>query len=466
MTADPIDLRDALQSTHTSAVSDSLASRLAAAGAGPEASDPVRELRERIHTDLLDRIASQVDEGIAGEAELEQRVRGALPEMIATSQVPLTADQQLQLIELMVDDVIGLGPLEPLLANDDLTEIMVNRFDHIYVADRKGVHLTDVTFASEAHLRRVIDRIVAGVGRRIDEQSPRVDARLEDGSRINATIPPIAIDGANLTIRKFSKKMLTAAELISFGSFTEDAATFLDAAVKGRLNIIVAGSTDSGKTTTLNMLSGFIQEDHRLITIEDIAELRLQQEHVIRLETRPPSIEGTGEITMQELVKNSLRMRPTRIIAGEVRDGAAMDMLEAMSTGHEGSLSTLHANSARDVIDRLCRMVLMAGTRLEVPVIREQIASSVDLIIFQKRMRDFSKKVITITEITGMEGDKVTMQDIFHRNKAGELVAAGVIPHKLDRMADEGIEVPRSLFAADEYTRRLLLQQQELGGAR
>ena len=332
---------------------------------------------------------------------------------------------------------------------------MVNGPDSVYVEKKGRLVRSDVAFKDDQHVMRVIEKIVAPLGRRIDESSPMVDARLPNGSRVNVIIPPLSLNGPTITIRKFSEKPYTVKDLINFGTFTPDVAILLKACVEARLNIVVSGGTGSGKTTTLNVLSSFIPDDERIVTIEDAAELQLMQEHVVRLETRPPNIEGKGVITIRDLVRNSLRMRPDRIIVGEVRSGEALDMLQAMNTGHDGSLTTGHANTPRDMLSRLETMVLMAGMELPVKAIREQIASAIDIIVQQSRLKDGSRRITYITEITGMEGDVITMQDIFVFNQhsrdekgriTGELVPTGIKPRFSEKMKDEGIFLPNELF--------------------
>jgi pilus assembly protein CpaF len=362
-----------------------------------------------------------------------------------------------RITQQIADEILGYGPLEPLLADPTLSEIMVNGHDIIYVERSGKLQRVEAAFADEAHLRRVIDKIVGKIGRRVDEASPMVDARLPDGSRVNAIIPPLALDGSKLTIRKFSADPYTVQDLINFGSLSRASADLLEACVRGRLNILVSGGTGSGKTTTLNVLSSFIPTDERIVTIEDAAELRLHQEHVLRLESRPANIEGTGAVTIRDLVRNSLRMRPDRIVVGEIRDAAALDMLQAMNTGHDGSISTLHANTPRDALARLETMVLMAGMDLPVRAIREQVASAVDLIIQQTRLKDGTRRITAVTEIVGMEGDIVTLQDAFvfdysagyddQGRSRGHLRSTGLRPRFLERLADHGVHIDPSLFA-------------------
>ncbi|MDW7670241.1 MAG: CpaF family protein, partial [Bacillota bacterium] len=355
----------------------------------------------------------------------------------------------------MVDEIIGFGPINPLLQDPDVTEIMVNGPRQIY-AERGGkLQLTNVHFRDDDHVINVIERIVAPIGRRIDESSPMVDARLPDGSRVNAIIPPLALSGPTITIRKFAVEPFTVRDLVAFGTMTQEMADFLDACVRGRLNIFVSGGTGSGKTTTLNVLSSFIPETERIVTIEDAAEIQLRQPHVITLESRPSNIEGKGAVTIRDLVKNSLRMRPDRIVVGEVRSGEALDMLQAMNTGHDGSLTTGHANTPRDMIARLETMVLMAGMDLPIRAIREQIASAVDLIIHQSRLRDGSRRITHMTEVQGMEGDTITLQDIYRFKQSGidergkvvgEFVSTGIRPKFTEMLESNGIQLSHELF--------------------
>jgi len=388
---------------------------------------------------------------------LTEQVRALTSSMLQEEGQALPLTMRREIVEGVVSEVVGFGPLEKLLADDDVTEIMVIHSKLIYVEKRGRLVKAEETFQDDGHVLRIIERIVSPLGRRIDESSPMVDARLPDGSRVNAIIPPLAIKGPCLTIRKFSRDPLRAEDLIRFGSITEQMSNFLRACVAGRLNVIVSGGTGSGKTTTLNVLSSFIPSDERIVTIEDAAELQLQQEHVVTLESRPANLEGKGEITIRHLVRNSLRMRPDRIIVGECRGGEALDMLQAMNTGHDGSLTTAHANSPRDCVARLETMVLMAGTQLPVRAIREQIASAVNVIIQQSRLRDGSRKVTYITEVQGMEGDTVVLQDIFRFDQKGldsngrvigALKPTGLRPHFLQTLIAEGIVLPKDIFSA------------------
>jgi pilus assembly protein CpaF len=358
------------------------------------------------------------------------------------------------MLEQITDEIIGLGPLEPLLRDESITEVMVNGPRQVYIERSGKLELTNVVFQNDDHVMRIIDRIIAPIGRRVDESSPMVDARLTDGSRVNAIIPPLSLVGPVITIRKFSASPFTVDDLVRFGTATSDMFDFLRACVEARLNIFVSGGTGSGKTTTLNVLSSFIPNDERIVTIEDAAELQLRQEHVVTLESRPPNIEGKGAIPIRELVRNSLRMRPDRIIVGECRSGEALDMLQAMNTGHDGSMSTGHANSPRDMLSRLETMVLMAGVDLPVRAIREQVASAVDLIVQQSRLKDGTRKIVNITEVQGMEGDVIVMQDVFVFEQTGvvegkiqgRLKATGIRPKFVEKFEVMGIHLPAGLF--------------------
>lgn len=432
------------------------------AAGGPRRTDPMAEVKERVHRELMNDLGPRLYDPHLKEAELASQVRQTLQEVISTEQTPLSHADRARISQEISDEILGHGPIEPLLRDSEVTEIMVNGADQIFIERAGKIEGVDARFSSEAHLRRVIDKIVARVGRRIDESSPLVDARLPDGSRVNAVVPPVALDGALLTIRKFSEDPFSASDLIAFGTITPGVRDFLDACVRGRRNIIISGGTGSGKTTTLNVISSFIPDDERIVTIEDAAELRLQQRHVLRMESRPPNIEGRGHIAIRDLVKNSLRMRPDRIVVGEVRDGAALDMLQAMNTGHDGSITTVHANSPRDALARLETMVLMAGLDLPVRAIRDQVSSAVDLVIQQARLKDGSRRVVQISEVVGMEGDVVTMQDIFTFDYSagrdetgrfrGQLVSTGIRPKFAQDLADVGVELPLQLFVLGSRT--------------
>lgn len=420
--------------------------------------DAFAALKQRAATALFERMGARFNDSSLTEQELRRTAREELIRIIDTEQVPLTSEERTRLVADVADDVLGYGPLQRLLDDPAVTEIMVNRMDQIYVERKGTLTLTDSRFSSEEHLRKVIERIVSKVGRRIDESSPLVDARLEDGSRVNAVIPPLAVGGSSLTIRKFSKVPLTVQNLIDFGTLTPEMAELLNACVKAKLNIIVSGGTGTGKTTLLNVLSSFLPADERIVTIEDAVELQIQQEHVVRLESRPPNTEGKGEITIRDLLRNSLRMRPDRIVVGEVRGGESLDMLQAMNTGHDGSLSTVHSNSPRDAIARLETLVLMAGMDLPLRAIREQIASAVNLIVQISRLRDGSRRITHVTEVQGMEGDIVTLQDAFVFDYSagvdssgkflGKPVPTGIRPRFIDRFEDMGIHVSAGVFGA------------------
>jgi pilus assembly protein CpaF len=424
---------------------------------GRGGSELLTEVRKRIHRALVDSMGPKLYDDAGSDAELAERVQETISTLLAREETPLNGADRARIAQEVNDEILGHGPIEPLLRDPNVSEIMVNGPRRIFVERSGRLHLVDAEFADENHLRRVIDRIVSRIGRRVDEASPMVDARLPDGSRVNAVVPPIALDGSSLTIRKFSTDPLQVQDLINFGTLTPQTAELLQACVKGRLDIVVSGGTGSGKTTTLNVLSGFIPEDERVVTIEDAAELQLHQEHVLRLESRPANAEGRGEIKIRDLVRNALRMRPDRVVVGEVRDGAALDMLQAMNTGHDGSLTTVHANTPRDSIARLETMVLMAGMDLPIRAIREQIASAVDLIIQVSRLKDGSRKITHITEVVGMEGEVVTLQDLFvfdfkagmdeNGKFRGGLVSTGLRPRFLEEMASHGVTVPNEVFA-------------------
>ncbi|GAA3937262.1 CpaF family protein [Microbacterium soli] len=432
--------------------------------------DPLAGVKEKAAQELFGRIGVRLNDSTLTEQQLHDLARKELAEIVAGEQLALTITERNRLIDDISADVLGYGPLEPLLDDDNITEIMVNRYDRIYVEVRGRIMPVAARFTGEPQLRRVIERIVARVGRRIDESSPMVDARLEDGSRVNAVVPPLAVDGSSLTIRKFAATPYTVQDLIGFGSVTPQVAAVLDAAVKAKLNIIVSGGTGTGKTTLLNVLSSFIPGDERIVTIEDAVELQLQQEHVVRLESRPANIEGRGEVTIRDLVRNSLRMRPDRIVVGEVRGAESLDMLQAMNTGHEGSISTIHANSPRDAVSRLETLVLMAGMELPLRAIREQVAAAIDIIVQIQRHRDGGRRIVSVTEVHGMEGEVVTLQDAFSFDHSagfdaegrllGRIRPTGVRPRFAERIADAGIALPMSLFQDDA------LDAPHLGGMR
>ena len=427
------------------------------------AADPFADVKQSVHAALLDSLGPKLYDARMQQSELEQRVRQTLHSVLEGNDAPMTASDRGRISQEIADEILGYGPLEPLLRDPEVTEIMVNGHDLIYVERAGRITTVPTGFADEAHLRRTIDKIVGRVGRRVDESSPMVDARLADGSRVNAVIPPIALDGSMLTIRKFAADPFNHQDLIGFGTLTRATSDFLHACVQGRLNVIISGGTGSGKTTTLNVVSSFIPDDERIVTIEDAAELQLRQQHVLRLESRPANIEGKGQISIRDLVRNSLRMRPDRIVVGEIRDGAALDMLQAMNTGHDGSITTVHSNSPRDSVSRLETLVLMAGIDLPMRAIREQVASAVDLIVHQQRLRDGSRRITHITEVVGMEGDIITLQDIFkfdfgagvddHGKYRGSLKSTGLRPKFLDKLTDAGIHVPPNAFAFEQFAR-------------
>ncbi|PKG57316.1 pilus assembly protein CpaF [Shewanella sp. Choline-02u-19] len=419
---------------------------------------PLTQEEQDIKVQLYDKLLSVMDlsliETISKDQAREQ-ISEISSQLLNEFHIPINLATRKRLIKLIIDEVLGLGPLETLLADPSISDILVNSFDRVYIERRGKLEPVNIKFHSNVHLLNIIDRIVSSVGRRIDESSPMVDARLADGSRVNAIIPPLALDGPSLSIRRFAVDKLNAKQLIDIGSVTESMIELLKGAVKGKLNILVSGGTGSGKTTLLNMLSGFIPSDERIVTIEDSAELQLQQPHTVRLETRPQNIEGKGEVSQRDLVKNCLRMRPDRIVIGEVRGGEALDMLTAMNTGHEGSLTTLHANSPRDALGRLEYMVCMAGFDMPVSNIRTQVASAIDLVVQLERQEDGRRRITSIQEINGMEGDIITMSEIFRFSRQGldedgqikgEFEATGVIPGFHTKLKLHGIELPYNLF--------------------
>ncbi|NRA56165.1 MAG: CpaF family protein [Gammaproteobacteria bacterium] len=412
------------------------------------------EIKEQLYDKLLNALDLSLIETISKE-QARQQISDICLQLINELHLPINLTARQRLIQLIIDEVLGLGPLETLLADPTISDILVNGFDHVYIERHGKLERVAVKFHSNAHLLNIIDRIVSSVGRRIDESSPMVDARLQDGSRVNAIIPPLALDGPCLSIRRFAVDKLKAQQLIKLGSISADMIEVLKGAVQGKLNILVSGGTGSGKTTLLNLLSGYIPNDERIVTIEDSAELQLQQSHTVRLETRPPNIEGNGEISQRDLVKNCLRMRPDRIVIGEVRGGEALDMLSAMNTGHEGSLTTLHANSPRDALGRLEYMVCMSGFDMPVSNIRIQIASAIDLVVQLSRQEDGRRRITSIQEINGMEGDIITMSEIFcytregkdsDGNILGRFDATGVIPGFHGKLKMQGIDLPYELF--------------------
>ena len=417
------------------------------------------DLKTRVQNKLLSELDPSMD--ITRTDDVRRTIQDLFEQILAEENIVLSRPERARLFEQIAAEILGFGPLQPLLEDDTITEIMVNGAKNIYIERKGKVHRVPVTFENNDHVMRIIDRIVAPLGRRIDESSPYVDARLPDGSRVNAVIPPISLVGPVLTIRKFSRNPITVEQLVQFGSVTPEAIQFLKACVEARLNVVISGGTGSGKTTLLNILSGFIPSDERILTIENAAELQLRQEHVVTLESRPPNIEGRGEITIRNLVVNALRMRPERIVVGEIRDEAALDMLQAMNTGHDGSMTTLHSNGPRDTLSRLETMTLMAGMDLPSRAIREQISSAVDLICHQERMRDGTRKITNITEVSGMEGEVITMTDIFvfeqtgveNGQIVGRLRPTGLRPKFMEKIETAGINLPPSIFGIGERRR-------------
>jgi pilus assembly protein CpaF len=437
----------------------SLADRLAKA----QQKDRIAEVRTRVQERLVESLGPRLYDASLSDTELEGMVHQRLRELLDEEEGPLSAQEKLLIVRQIGDSVLGLGPLEPYIRDPEVTEVMVNNWDTIYVERGGKLFWTGTKFHDEGQLRRTIDKIVAKVGRRVDEASPMVDARLPDGSRVNAIIPPLSIDGPTLTIRKFSADPYQADDLVEFGTMSSSVSKFLEACVRGRINIMVAGGTGAGKTTTLNVLSSFIPDDERIVTIEDAAELKLQQPHVVRLEARPPNIEGKGQVTIRDLVRNSLRMRPDRIVVGEVRGAEALDMLQAMNTGHDGSISTIHCNSPRDALSRLETITMMAGMDLGSRAIREQIASAIQLIVYQQRLKDGTRRFTHVTEVAGMESDVITLQDIFlfdfssgvdeEGRFRGRLKATGLRPKFLDKLQERGILIDAGLFAIEQRDR-------------
>jgi pilus assembly protein CpaF len=428
--------------------------------------DPVLdELRQRVHHLLIDEVGPLLYDRRIGEDELRRQLQEHLKVILGREKVPLSTADRTQLVQDLTDDVLGYGPISGLLADSEVSEVMVNGPGRVYIERNGKILKSGASFIDETHLKRIIEKIVAQVGRRVDESNPMVDARLPDGSRVNAVIAPLAIGGPFLTIRKFAADPFTVEDLVNFGSFSRTVAQFLDACVKGRLNVIVSGGTGTGKTTALNVLSSFIPHDERIVTVEDAKELQLHQEHVLSLESRPPNIEGKGEVRIRDLVRNTLRMRPDRIVVGECRGGEALDMLQAMNTGHDGSITTVHSNSPRDTLARIETMVLMAGMDLPVRAIREQMASAIDLIVHLTRLRDGSRRVTHVSEVQGMEGDVIVLQDLFlfdfgmgvdeNGRFLGHLKSTGIRPKFGERLADHGIRLRPEIFAQEPFARRM-----------
>ena len=422
--------------------------------AGAPTRESFREAKYRVQNRLINELDPKLD--VTNQVEVKRQIEELFGRIADEEGLALTRAERVRMLEQITDEILGLGPLEPLLRDATITEIMVNGPQQVYIEREGKLELTGVTFQNDEHVMKIIQRIIAPIGRRVDESSPMVDARLVDGSRVNAIIPPLSLVGPVVTIRKFAASPFTVEDLIRFGTATPEMFEFLEACVRARLNVFVSGGTGSGKTTTLNVLSGFIPDDERIVTIEDAAELQLRQEHVVTLEARPSNIEGKGAIPIRELVRNSLRMRPDRIVVGEVRSAEALDMLQAMNTGHDGSMSTGHANSPRDMLARLETMVLMAGMDLPLRAIREQIASAVDLIVHQNRLKDGSRKIVSITEVQGMEGDVIVMQDVFVFEQTavvegrieGRLRPTGIRPKFVEKFEVAGIHLPPNIFGS------------------
>ena len=422
------------------------------------------EIERNIHYLLVEELGPELESETESDDALRKRIERKLAQLLSQESAPLSAADRQEIINNVLNNILGYGPIQSFLDDPAVTEVMVNNPETIYIERGGRLFTTDRRFLDERHLLRIIDKIVSRVGRRIDEASPMVDARLPDGSRVNAIVAPLAINGPMLTIRKFATEPYGADDLIAFGTMNEHLAEFLDACVRGRMNILISGGTGTGKTTLLNVVSQYIPDDERIITVEDAAELQLHQPHVLRLESRPPNIEGTGQVAIRDLVRNTLRMRPDRIIVGEVRGGEALDMLQAMNTGHDGSLSTVHSNSPRDALSRVETMVLMAGFDLPMRAIREQAASAFDLLVHLARLRDGSRRVVKVSEVEGMEGDTIVLQDIFYFDFSmgvddsgrylGHLKSTGLRPKFTRRLEDMGIALPASLFEYEAPARR------------
>jgi pilus assembly protein CpaF len=423
--------------------------------------DRQSELKSAVHTYVIQELGPRLYNQTLPEAELRRLVRGKIEEALMSDHTPLARGERQEMIEELIAEVLGYGPIEEFLRDPTVTEVMVNGYRDIYIERGGRLYKTEKRFRDEGHFSRIIQKIVGQVGRRVDESSPYVDARLPDGSRVNVVLPPVSVLGAALTIRKFSAEALTTTDLIEFQTLTRRASDFLEACVRGRLNILVSGGTGVGKTTTLNVLSNFIPDSERVVTIEDAAELKLEHEHLVSLEYRPPNIEGKGEVAIRDLVRNALRMRPDRIIVGEIRGGEALDMLQAMNTGHDGSLSTVHANSPRDVLSRVETMVLMAGMDLPVRAIREQVSRAIQLIVHQGRLPDGTRRVTHITEISGMEGDIITLQNLFvfdfgagvdrDGRYLGRLKSTGIRPGFLQVLKNHNVVLPDDIFSFETY---------------
>jgi pilus assembly protein CpaF len=426
----------------------------------------LEEMRQKMHQHVISELGPTLYDQRMSETELRRQVHELLHKAIGQERAALTSVERTRLMQDVSDDVLGYGPIERFLKDPTVTEVMVNGPNDVYIERSGRLETTKVAFADETHLRRIIDKIVSQIGRRVDEATPMVDARLPDGSRVNVVIPPLAIGGPFMTVRKFSADPYTVDDLITFGTLSSQAARFVDACVRGRLNVVISGGTGTGKTTLLNVLSSFIPEDERIVTVEDAKELQLHQHHVLPLEARPSNIEGKGEVRIRDLVRNALRMRPDRIVVGEVRGSEAIDMLQAMNTGHEGSITTVHANTPRDALSRIETMTLMAGMDLPVRVIREQMSSALDLVIHLARLRDGTRRVTHISEVCNMEGDVITLQDLYlfdygmgvddTGRSVGELKSTGIRPHFAERLADHGIVLEPELFRQQDFARKVV----------